>query len=66
VRQEKGKCSIQYEPCDEQSFRIGPMTGNGMPGIPGMGSFPGMAGGVPGGVPGAMSKRQVKTCRDIE
>lgn len=24
VRQESGMCSIAYEPCDEQSFRIGP------------------------------------------
>lgn len=42
VRQEKGLCSIQYEPCNDQSFRIGPMPGNrpgaGMPGgMPGLG-----------------------------
>lgn len=24
VRQERGMCSIAYEPCDERSFRIGP------------------------------------------
>lgn len=52
IRQEKGKCSIQYEPCDDHSFRIGPMTGNGMLGgvMPsvGMGGIPGL-GGTPGG-----------------
>jgi hypothetical protein len=42
------------------------MTGNGMPGIPGMGMFPGMAGGVPGGLPGAMSKGEVRIDRNIE
>lgn len=44
VRQEKGKCSIQYEPCNDQSFRIGPMSANGMP----QGGLPGT--GTPGGV----------------
>lgn len=42
VRQEKGRCSIQYEPCNDQSFRIGPRLGNGMPG--GMGGGPGYGG----------------------
>lgn len=51
VRQEKGKCSIQYEPCDEHSFRIGPMRGNGMPGS--TGNRPGSTGNRPGGSGGA-------------
>lgn len=25
VRQETGMCSIQYEPCHDQAFRIGPI-----------------------------------------
>lgn len=32
MRQETGKCSISYEPCDENSFGIGPTHSNGMPG----------------------------------
>lgn len=55
MRQEEGLCSIQYEPCNDQSFRIGPMIGSGGPGaggVPGSGGVPGV-GGVPGaGVPG--------------
>lgn len=43
VRQETGMCSIAYEPCDDQSFRIGPMR------PPTMGPGNGMFG--PGGVP---------------
>lgn len=27
IRQEKGRCSIQYEPCNDQSFRIGGANG---------------------------------------
>ncbi|XP_055597949.1 uncharacterized protein LOC129747669 [Uranotaenia lowii] len=52
-RQEKGMCSVAYEPCDDQSFRIGNPIGNGamIGGSPG--SVPGTgAGGVPG-APGA-------------
>lgn len=30
IRQEAGKCSIQYEPCYDNSFRIGPMNGMNM------------------------------------
>lgn len=31
IRQETKMCSIQYEPCDDNSFGIGPMTSsNGM------------------------------------
>lgn len=61
IRQETGMCSIAYEPCDDQSFRISPnnpyfdptqgffgMSGFG--GYPG-GGFPGGA-GFPGGFPG--------------
>lgn len=51
VRQEKGKCSIQYEPCDDHSFRIGPMRGSGMPGS--TGNRPGSTGNRPGGSGGA-------------
>ncbi|XP_053673742.1 uncharacterized protein LOC128724002 [Anopheles nili] len=40
IRQEKGMCSVAYEPCDDQSFRIG---------LPGSGGSFGGAGG--GGVP---------------
>lgn len=61
VRQEKGRCSIQYEPCDSNSFRIGPnaMMATNMPGmmmggmIPGainMGMMPGYGGSM-GGFP---------------
>lgn len=32
IRQETKMCSIQYEPCDDNSFGIGPMTG--MSGVP--------------------------------
>lgn len=39
IRQETGRCTIQYEPCDDNSFRIGPMTGGG--------SMGGAAGGMP-------------------
>ncbi|CAO1398901.1 unnamed protein product [Diamesa serratosioi] len=46
VRQETGKCSISYEPCDDNSFGIGPTHSNGMPGgaMTGMGT-PGMGTG---------------------
>lgn len=68
VRQETGMCSISYEPCDDQSFRIGPNSPfnpySGYPGgFPGGGMFPGGGifpggGGFPGfggagGAPGA-------------
>lgn len=46
MRQEKGRCSIQYEPCDDQSFRIGPMRRVGMQS--GVGTQGGV-GGTPGG-----------------
>lgn len=63
IRQETGMCSIAYEPCDDQSFRISPnnpyfdpsqgffgMSGfNGYPGQYPGGGFPG--GGFPGGNP---------------
>lgn len=54
VRQEKGRCSIQYEPCDDQSFRIGPTLSNGAMSsgsMSGMGGFPGS--GTAGGFPGS-------------
>uniref|UniRef100_A0A182NFC9 CUB domain-containing protein n=1 Tax=Anopheles dirus TaxID=7168 RepID=A0A182NFC9_9DIPT len=41
IRQEKGMCSVAYEPCDDQSFRIG---------LPGQ-SAPGGAGAGPLGAP---------------
>ncbi|KFB36679.1 AGAP008199-PA-like protein [Anopheles sinensis] len=53
IRQEKDMCSVAYEPCDDQSFRIGlpsQLTGQGAGG--------GAAGGGPlggGGVPGSTS-----------
>lgn len=28
IRQEEGKCSISYEPCHENAFRISPNTDN--------------------------------------
>lgn len=45
VRQETGKCSISYEPCDENSFGIGPTHSNGMPGGPFMTGTGGMGTG---------------------
>lgn len=40
VRQEVGKCSIQYEPCDDNSFRIGPARPNSnLPGSNGGGTM---------------------------
>uniref|UniRef100_A0A182J5U3 CUB domain-containing protein n=1 Tax=Anopheles atroparvus TaxID=41427 RepID=A0A182J5U3_ANOAO len=50
IRQEKNMCSVAYEPCDEQSFRIG--LPNQLGGSGGAGGGPlGGAGGV--GLPGA-------------
>lgn len=46
IRQETGRCSIQYEPCDDNSFRIGPMRNNGAGG----GNM-----GAAGGMQGAMN-----------
>lgn len=42
IRQETGRCSVQYEPCDDNSFRIGPMSVSrpGMLGGSGIGSMP--------------------------
>ncbi|XP_053964363.1 uncharacterized protein LOC128867277 [Anastrepha ludens] len=37
MRQEQGMCSIMYQPCDEQSFRIGPSSA-GEPGMLNMGA----------------------------
>ena len=45
MRQETGKCSISYEPCDENSFGIGPTHSNGMPGGPYMTGTSGMGTG---------------------
>lgn len=45
MRQEIGKCSISYEPCDDNSFGIGPTHSNGMPG----GSMTGTGGMGTGG-----------------
>lgn len=45
MRQETGKCSISYEPCDENSFGIGPTHSNGMPGGPFMTGTNGMGTG---------------------
>lgn len=42
-------CSIGYEPCDDQSFRIGPMRMNRPPGSGMLGPGNGMLG--PGGNP---------------
>lgn len=42
MRQETGKCSISYEPCDDNSFGIGPTHSNGMPGGPFMTGTGGM------------------------
>ncbi|XP_050072277.1 uncharacterized protein LOC126560358 [Anopheles maculipalpis] len=56
IRQEKGMCSVSYEPCDEQSFRIGlPGTGGqgALGGAPGAGGGGGPLGGLaPSGTPG--------------
>lgn len=63
VRQETGMCSIQYEPCFDQSFRIGPrrrignlgqlLPGGGGPGSGGLGGAGGPGGGVlADGIPG--------------
>lgn len=54
VRQETGMCSIAYEPCDDQSFRISPNNPyfDGSQGFYGMGGFGGYPGGFPGGYPG--------------
>ncbi|XP_019551609.2 uncharacterized protein LOC109421544 [Aedes albopictus] len=52
IRQEKGMCSVAYEPCDDQSFRIGnPLSDGGGSGSPG-GGFPGGSSGGPGGSAG--------------
>lgn len=56
-RQETGMCSIAYEPCDDQSFRISPNNPyfdptQGFYGMSGFGGFPG--GGYPGGFPGGV------------
>ncbi|XP_050093873.1 uncharacterized protein LOC126576605 [Anopheles aquasalis] len=58
IRQEKNMCSVAYEPCDDQSFRIG--IPNGLNDEPEGGAAGGGAGtgtgaggaGLPGGVPG--------------
>ncbi|XP_058453099.1 uncharacterized protein LOC131431419 [Malaya genurostris] len=42
IRQEKGMCSVAYEPCDDQSFRIGNPRAGGD-------SYPGTPVGNPGG-----------------
>ncbi|XP_055643067.1 uncharacterized protein LOC129779552 [Toxorhynchites rutilus septentrionalis] len=48
IRQEKGMCSVAYEPCDDQSFRIGnPLADNDASAS--SGGAPGVAGGPPGG-----------------
>ncbi|XP_059485302.1 uncharacterized protein LOC132202413 isoform X2 [Neocloeon triangulifer] len=52
IKQSDSMCSIMYEPCDQNSFKIGPRLtpsngGGGFPG--GTGGFPGGAGGFPGG-----------------
>ncbi|XP_039438715.1 uncharacterized protein LOC120419916 [Culex pipiens pallens] len=54
IRQEKGMCSVAYEPCHDQSFRIGnPLEsssgGGGGSGVGGGGGAGGAAAGVPGG-----------------
>ncbi|XP_040163293.1 uncharacterized protein LOC120900404 [Anopheles arabiensis] len=55
IRQEKGMCSVSYEPCDDQSFRIG-LPGSGGQGAPG-GAGGGPLGGIgsPGGSAGPTS-----------
>lgn len=55
IRQETGMCSIAYEPCDDQSFRISPNNpyfdpSQGFFGMSGFGGYPGQ---YPGGFPGA-------------
>ncbi|CAB3375981.1 Hypothetical predicted protein [Cloeon dipterum] len=66
IKQGDNMCSIMYEPCDQNSFKIGPRLtpnnggsfgqggnfgpGGGFPG--GTGGFPGGTGGFPGGFPG--------------
>ncbi|XP_071451424.1 uncharacterized protein [Hetaerina americana] len=45
MRQEEGYCSIAYEPCDENSFRIGPPLTNPV----GIGSFPPATNPIMGG-----------------
>ncbi|XP_065093454.1 uncharacterized protein LOC135714110 [Ochlerotatus camptorhynchus] len=51
IRQEKGMCSVAYEPCDDQSFRIGnPLSNGGGSNSPG--GFPGGSSGSPGGLAG--------------
>ncbi|XP_058056711.1 uncharacterized protein LOC131208081 [Anopheles bellator] len=45
IRQEKNMCSVAYEPCDEQSFRIGGSRDQAGPGGGGAGPLGGAAGG---------------------
>ncbi|KAF4518078.1 hypothetical protein B566_EDAN009622 [Ephemera danica] len=42
IRQEEGMCSIVYEPCDENSFRIGPAMPQTLGAAPGGGSQGGL------------------------
>ncbi|XP_052897962.1 uncharacterized protein LOC128304772 [Anopheles moucheti] len=49
IRQEKGMCSVSYEPCDDQSFRIG-LPGSGEQGSLGGGGGGGAGGGPLGGI----------------
>lgn len=58
MRQEKGMCSIAYEPCDENSFKIGAGNGgsnNGSGGAAGGGSVGSMTGTMGTGAPGMTS-----------
>lgn len=48
IRQEMGMCSIAYEPCHDQAFRIGQHP-NGVGNVPGGGGGGGAGGGGGGG-----------------
>lgn len=59
-----GKCSISYEPCDENSFGIGPTHSNGMPGgiMTGTGGMGGTSGGSTLSDPGQQAGMLGKFC----
>ncbi|GLV34912.1 uncharacterized protein CBL_09392 [Carabus blaptoides fortunei] len=60
MRQEKGMCSIAYEPCDENSFKIGAGNGGSNNGSTGTGGGVGSMGGTMGspGMPSIMDTMQ--------
>ncbi|XP_062548394.1 uncharacterized protein LOC134213391 [Armigeres subalbatus] len=58
IRQEKDMCSVAYEPCDDQSFRIANPLSDGS------GGFPGGSSGGPGGSAGPGSTGGTGTFSD--